>query len=225
MRTTSESPRSRPAARAGAEARRAPERFTRAGCAADARRVDADARTGSATAADAVVKADIVSIYVALCALGCVVRPRIDQSRVSHKKRMDRRRGQRRANVLMRPRRAVRAWRVSRWRRVFLTFISPQAPNRPGHNGRSGCCTHAVPVRAATSAPRCTADTAVAEGAAGADVPRMYGSGQAPPPPRHPPRRILRSQRRERPGAKARTTRGPTLRRSNRRRLRLRARP
>lgn len=97
MRTTSESPRSRPAARAGAEARRAPERFTRAGCAADARRVDADARTGSATAADAVVKADIVSICVALCALGCVVRPRIDQSRVSHKKRMDRRRGQRRA--------------------------------------------------------------------------------------------------------------------------------
>ena len=121
MRTTSESPRSRPAARAGAEARRAPERFTRAGCAADARRVDADARTVSATAADAVVKADIVSICVALCALGCVVGPRIDQSRVSHKKRMDRRRGQRRATfVLMIPRRAVRAWRVSRWRRVFL---------------------------------------------------------------------------------------------------------
>ena len=127
MRTTSESPRSRPAARAGAEARRAPERFTRAGCAADARRVDADARTGSATAADAVVKADIVSICVALCALGCVVRPRIDQSRVRHKKRTGwwiddvANAGQRSE---MRPRRAVRAWRVSRWQ-VGGVFLFP----------------------------------------------------------------------------------------------------
>lgn len=222
MRTTSESPRSRPAARAGAEARRAPERFTRAGCAADARRVDADARTGSATAADAVVKADIVSICVALCALGCVVRPRIDQSRESVTKSEwidDVANAEQHEEET-----TASSSRMASFPLEASISISPQAPNRPGHNGRSGCGTHAVPVRAATSAPRCTADTAVAEGAAGADVPRMYGSGPAPPPPRHPPRRIL-SQPRERPGAKARTTRGPTLRRSNRRRLRLRARP
>ena len=64
MRTTSAAPRSRlAAARAGADARRAPERFTRAAGAA-ARRVDAHARAGSATAAEAMVKADIVSIGV-----------------------------------------------------------------------------------------------------------------------------------------------------------------
>ena len=64
MRTTSAAPRSRlAAARAGADARRAPERFTRAAGAA-ARRVDAHARAGSATAAGAMVKADIVSIGV-----------------------------------------------------------------------------------------------------------------------------------------------------------------
>ena len=64
MRTTSAAPRSRlAAARAGADARRAPERFTRAAGAAT-RRVDAHARAGSATAAEAMVKADIVSIGV-----------------------------------------------------------------------------------------------------------------------------------------------------------------
>jgi len=64
MRTTSAAPRSRlAAARAGADARRAPERFTRAAGAA-ARRVDAHARAGNATAAEAMVKADIVSIGV-----------------------------------------------------------------------------------------------------------------------------------------------------------------
>ena len=64
MRTTSAAPRSRlAAARAGADARRAPERFTRAAGAA-ARRVDAHARAGSAIAAGAMVKADIVSIGV-----------------------------------------------------------------------------------------------------------------------------------------------------------------